>query len=965
MGLTKQYLRFEPANVFGVIGNSDCNITWAPAAESDSRNVSQCRLVATGACESVNVWNVFTGQLDMTLTGSDSEVTCLTVSVGRRLLATGHADGSVRLYSLTSADLKVTLRGHRAAVTCVAFDDAGMRLASGSKDTEIVVWDVVAECGLYRLKGHRGPITQLRFMRSSRCLVSSSKDSLLKFWHLDSQHCFKTLVGHLTEVWDFLLLANDTRLITGSGDNQLRVYSLQFLDASSASASISPSAVVGSSSGEVTRQTAVESSAGDMETEQQAELDDDASDFRYSRVGSILRQGTGRVLRLSIDPTERILSCHGADNTLELLLINSEEQSEKRRAKRLKKLRKTISECDETGANLTTVAPSDGVNIQDELCRLSSIRTPSKLRATTLQIINSETAKVAVLLANNSLLTYTIPLSKHQQLSEPAASVVAGEQAVSSLQLPGHRSDVRAMDFTSDGSVLVTASSEQLKMWNTQSGLCCGSVSCQPALSLRVVSGDRHVLVASRSGRLQLVSFAAAQLLEDVQAHETEVWSVDLQPERRGFATAGADKQVKFWQFEMVEVEDRKQLSFTHTRTLSLEDDCLCVKFSPDGRLVAVALLDSTVKVFFTDSLKLFLTLYGHRLPVTCMDISRDSTLIVTGSGDKNIKVWGLDFGDCHKSMFAHDDIVSGVQFLGRTHQVFSSGKDGLLKHWDLDRHERIVTLRGHCGQVTALAVSSDGKCVASASRDRSVRLWRRSEEPLVLEDERDQEREEADERLLASGPAHAVPGERDGETGRAGQKTAATERAAERLLEAIEICHQYKLERQQCPNQSPELHPLMMARECHTPDHFIVDVLTRVKASELEECLIVLPFDSVLSLLQLLSDSLERGQCVAPELVCRCVCLLLRIHHGQLVAGGSMSPALIRQLQQRVHGQVTRLRDMTGFNMAALQFIQQQLAERDQVKLFVDATSAVKQRRKKRKRAENAALGHAALLSL
>ena len=56
------------------------------------------------------------------------------------------------------------------------------------------------------------------------------------------------------------------------------------------------------------------------------------------------------------------------------------------------------------------------------------------------------------------------------------------------------------------------------------------------------------------------------------------------------------------------------------------------------------------------DSLKFFLSLYGHKLPVMCIDISSDGALIVTGSQDKNIKIWGLDFGDCHKSIFAHDD---------------------------------------------------------------------------------------------------------------------------------------------------------------------------------------------------------------------------------------------------------------------------------------------------------------------
>lgn len=65
--------------------------------------------------------------------------------------------------------------------------------------------------------------------------------------------------------------------------------------------------------------------------------------------------------------------------------------------------------------------------------------------------------------------------------------------------------------------------------------------------------------------------------------------------------------------------------------------------------------------MFFLDSFKFFLSLYGHKLPVLAMDVSSDSSLLVSGSADKNIKIWGLDFGDCHRSLFAHDDSVMQV----------------------------------------------------------------------------------------------------------------------------------------------------------------------------------------------------------------------------------------------------------------------------------------------------------------
>jgi U3 small nucleolar RNA-associated protein 12 len=62
------------------------------------------------------------------------------------------------------------------------------------------------------------------------------------------------------------------------------------------------------------------------------------------------------------------------------------------------------------------------------------------------------------------------------------------------------------------------------------------------------------------------------------------------------------------------------------------------------------------------DRLKFFLSLYGHKLPVLSMDISSDSSLLISGSADKNIKIWGLDFGDCHRSLFAHADSIMQVR---------------------------------------------------------------------------------------------------------------------------------------------------------------------------------------------------------------------------------------------------------------------------------------------------------------
>jgi U3 small nucleolar RNA-associated protein 12 len=93
--------------------------------------------------------------------------------------------------------------------------------------------------------------------------------------------------------------------------------------------------------------------------------------------------------------------------------------------------------------------------------------------------------------------------------------------------------------------------------------------------------------------------------------------------------------------------------------------------------------------------------------------------------------VWGLDFGDCHKSFLAHADSVTSVAFLSRTHYFFSAGKDRLIKYWDADRFEHILTLEGHKGEVWGVATAPDGAFLVSGSHDRSLRMWVRTDEQV------------------------------------------------------------------------------------------------------------------------------------------------------------------------------------------------------------------------------------------
>lgn len=100
-------------------------------------------------------------------------------------------------------------------------------------------------------------------------------------------------------------------------------------------------------------------------------------------------------------------------------------------------------------------------------------------------------------------------------------------------------------------------------------------------------------------------------------------------------------------------------LSLLEAKTLYMSDDIHCAKFFPSGKYYAVALLDNSIQIYYSDSDKSFLSLYAHKLPVMSFDVSSDNALLLSGSADKNIKLWGTDFGNCHRSIFAHDGSVT------------------------------------------------------------------------------------------------------------------------------------------------------------------------------------------------------------------------------------------------------------------------------------------------------------------
>ncbi|NWW33004.1 WDR3 protein, partial [Panurus biarmicus] len=881
MGLTRQYLRYEPAALFGLVASARAGVAFV------ALRGERGRYVAVPACEHVFVWDTRKGEKVLILKGLKQQVSCLCPSPDGLHLAVGYEDGAIRVFNLLSGESTITFNGHRAAVTALQYDHLGGRLVSGSKDTEVIVWDVINESGLYRLRGHKDVITQVLFLKEKNLLVTCAKDTLVKWWDLDTQHCFKTLVGHRAEVWGMALLSKEKRLITGSADSELRVWDLTYIQEVKDPDEPESKKSKGSSS------PGAEENGEEDET---LELDEHPEEriVKCSKVGSIMREGRDRVVTLGTDRMGKFLACHGTDAVLEVFSVLSEEEIQKKLEKKMKKARKKAKQNSEEEPERSVE-----LSLQDEIQRVTSVKASSKIKSFDLILSPKGELKMVLLLQNN----------------------------VIELQ-------------------------------------CIRTMECEYALCSLFVPGDRQVIVGTKTGKLQLYDLASGSLIETLDAHDGAVWSIALSPDQHGFVTGGADKCVKFWDFELVKDESsvQKRLSMKHVRILQLDEDVLCVRYSPNQKLLAVSLLDCTVKVFYVDTLKFFLSLYGHKLPVLCMDISYDGTLIATGSADRNVKIWGLDFGDCHRSLFAHDDSVMYLQFVPKSHLFFTAGKDSKIKQWDADKFEHIQTLEGHHQEVWCLALSPNGDYVVSASHDKSLRLWERTREPLILEEEREMQREAEYEESVAKEEQPVVAGERQGETGLAGKKTIETIKAAERIMEAIELYREETAKLKEhnaiCKAAGKEVpfpvNPILRAYGNITPSAYVLEVFKKVKSSELEESLLVLPFSYVPDLLRLFNEYIQLGSDV--ELLCRALLFLLKIHFGQ-ITGNQMLVTVIENLKKTTISRVSEARDVLGFNMAGLQFLKREIEAKDEVTFFADATERFEEKKRKRKKKEKMVL--------
>lgn len=121
-------------------------------------------------------------------------------------------------------------------------------------------------------------------------------------------------------------------------------------------------------------------------------------------------------------------------------------------------------------------------------------------------------------------------------------------------------------------------------------------------------------------------------------------------------------------------------------------------------------------------------TLMGHTDAVSAIAIAPDNTLLISGSYDKNIKLWQLNVGQAISSLRGHTDQIHGLAISWEGAVLASASADKTIRLWDLTRRKIICTLggffAGHSEAVLAVAICRNREILISGGADRIVRLW-------------------------------------------------------------------------------------------------------------------------------------------------------------------------------------------------------------------------------------------------
>ncbi len=313
------------------------------------------------------------------------------------------------------------------------------------------------------------------------------------------------------------------------------------------------------------------------------------------------------------------------------------------------------------------------------------------------------------------------------------ATPLHGNESQEVLTFAQQAGEVWTMAISPDGqsvasSGLGTGLEMPVKVWDVRSGLVSATFVGHGRVVFSVAWHPDGRRIASSgwypSGKNFVVKVWDAQTGREAfkLPAGNETFAVAFSPDGRHLVTGEQGKTVQEWHAQTGQPAS----------TLGAHDrDIRELVFSRDGQHLASASGDGTVKLW--DATRLGEKQEARRTIRArapemgfSMAFSPDGRRLVTGGEENTVKIWDVQTGRELQSLRGHKGDVWAVAFSADAggRWVASAGEDSTVKVWDSQTGTLVRSFRGHTGLVTSLAFSPDGRLLVSGSRDGTVKVW-------------------------------------------------------------------------------------------------------------------------------------------------------------------------------------------------------------------------------------------------
>lgn len=296
--------------------------------------------------------------------------------------------------------------------------------------------------------------------------------------------------------------------------------------------------------------------------------------------------------------------------------------------------------------------------------------------------------------------------------------------------LKGHDDIIIALDVDWSGHWVATGAKDNTaRLWRVDTAN--NSYTC-------------YAIFKGHAESVSAVSLPRARPVEGSKA-----FSNPLEHPPQYLITGSSDLTIKRWDVPKEAQQGSKKGSTRALYTRKAHDkDINAIEGGQSTHLFASASQDKTVKIWSTEEGEVQGILRGHRRGVWSVSFAPPNTpiiqgeqgpvsgkgAVITGSGDKTIKLWNLNDYTCLRTFEGHSHSVLKVSWLGIPPQeelskkpvlFASAGGDGLVKIWNVNLGETECTLDNHEDRVWALAVHPKTNTIVSGSADSTVTFWK------------------------------------------------------------------------------------------------------------------------------------------------------------------------------------------------------------------------------------------------